>query len=78
MRRHRKTDNDNGDEHDIIDESEMTETVETIETSEISPRNELPETVDSPNVIVCYKTYGGYDETFTEYLKDEDDNSAAE
>lgn len=73
MRRHRKT-GDNDGELDVIDESE---TPETIETTEIS-KYELTESAGSPNVIVCYKTYSGYEDTFTEYLKDEDDNSAAE
>lgn len=73
MRRHRKT-GDNDDELDVIDESE---TAETIETTEIS-KDELTESAGSPNVIVCYKTYSGYEDTFTEYLKDEDDNSAVE
>lgn len=71
MRRHRKTDDH---EDDIIEERETTEMIETTEIS----RNDVSESVDSANVIVCYKTYSSYDETFTEYLKDEDENSATE
>lgn len=59
---------------DIIEERETTEMIETTEIS----RNDVSESADSANVIVCYKTYNGYDETFTEYLKDDDENSAAE
>lgn len=72
MRRHRKT-GDNDDEHDIVDDRATTETIESTEVS----RSEVAESVHSPNVIVCYKTYSGFDETFTEYLKDEDEHSAA-
>lgn len=73
MRRHKKTD-DNDDEHepDVVDEIETSKTTGTIEL----PKNEMAETVEGANVIVCYKTYSGYDESFTEYLKDDDDNSA--
>lgn len=74
MRRHRKTGDNDDESADIMEEQETTETVETTEIS----GNEHTESIDSPNVIVCYKTYSGYDETYTEYLKDEDDHSAVE
>lgn len=79
MRRHRKTDDsdDQGiaEERDPKEMMEAVELMEAVEATEMS-RNGLSESTDGSNVIICYKTYNGYDETFTEYLKD--DNLTAE
>lgn len=76
MRRHRKGDSEHSPQHETttVQSSDTAEVI--IEDAELSKNDDLTESMDSSNVIVCYKTYAGYDDAFTEYLKD--DNSVAE